>query len=170
MPAPADQREHQGAGGEAPELERLRAELATVKRQRELLAIAIRDAAVSAGICKDDVDLSGPHLLLLAGDLSDAAGRAVRAQQEPGYGVSPVATVVDEDGELRVVWTIEDPDTRFAAGAILYSASASDVDKYRIVPNEPTPEWIANMVKRGWNGTLIPEPIIRDVLETAPHN
>jgi hypothetical protein len=44
-----------------------------VEHERDMLANAIRDAAVKAGICRDDVSLTGPHLLMLCDDLATAA-------------------------------------------------------------------------------------------------
>ncbi len=44
-----------------------------VKRERDLLAEAIRNAAVDAGIISPDVSLTGPMLLLLCDDLATLA-------------------------------------------------------------------------------------------------
>jgi len=41
--------------------------------ETELLAGAIRNAAVKAGICREDAALTGPHLLMLCDDLAAAA-------------------------------------------------------------------------------------------------
>lgn len=44
-----------------------------VKRERDLLAEAIRNAAVDVGIISPDVSLTGPMLLLLCDDLATLA-------------------------------------------------------------------------------------------------
>ncbi len=49
------------------------AEGVSAEQERDMLANAIRDAAVRAGICRDDVSLTGPHLLMLCDDLATAA-------------------------------------------------------------------------------------------------
>ncbi len=43
-----------------------------VKAERDALAKAIRDAAVKAGICRADVALTGPQLLMLCDDMATA--------------------------------------------------------------------------------------------------
>ncbi len=47
------------------------------ERERDMLAEAIRGAAVKSGIVRDDVSLSGPHLLMLCDDLANAAKSGV---------------------------------------------------------------------------------------------
>lgn len=62
----------------------------SIEQQRDMLARAIRDAAVKAGIARADADMTGPMLLMLCDDMADC----ILAQQ-------PAA--VDE---ARVVETI----------------------------------------------------------------
>ena len=47
-------------------------EISRLREEREQLAAAIRNAAVTAGICREDVDLTGPELLVLCGDMGSA--------------------------------------------------------------------------------------------------
>lgn len=58
-------------------------------QERDTLAQAIRDAAVRAGICRDDVSLTGPQLTMLCADMADAlttkaAPAAAQAQPDSG--------------------------------------------------------------------------------------
>lgn len=55
----------------ATDFDALRQQLAEVTHQRDLLAKAIGDAAVKAGIARADADLCGPMLLMLADDMAD---------------------------------------------------------------------------------------------------
>lgn len=48
------------------------ASLSELKAERDALAKAIRDAAVKAGICRADVALTGPQLLMLCDDMATA--------------------------------------------------------------------------------------------------
>lgn len=48
----------------------------TPEEERDLLARAIRDAAVRAGACREDIELTTPKLLLLLDDMADALVRA----------------------------------------------------------------------------------------------
>ncbi len=47
------------------------AKITEAEHQRDLLMKAIRDAAVKAGICREDADLTGPHLLMLLNDMAE---------------------------------------------------------------------------------------------------
>ena len=47
-------------------------EISRLRHEREQLAKAIRDAAVKAGICREDVPLTGPDLLMLCMDMGVA--------------------------------------------------------------------------------------------------
>jgi hypothetical protein len=49
----------------------LQQQLADVTHQRDLLAKAIGDAAIKAGIARADAELAGPMLLMLADDMAD---------------------------------------------------------------------------------------------------
>ena len=51
------------------------------------LAKAIRDAAVVAGICNDDVSLTGPELIMLCADM----GAAIKDHQVEAMGWRPIA-------------------------------------------------------------------------------
>lgn len=50
--------------------DQLRKELEEKERQLKILSEAIRKAAVKAGICREDADLTGAHLLMLCDDLA----------------------------------------------------------------------------------------------------
>lgn len=53
----------------------------TVDQERDMLAKAIRDAAVKAGIARADASMTGPMLLMLCADLANAAAPS----QGPGF-------------------------------------------------------------------------------------
>jgi hypothetical protein len=53
------------------------------------LGNAIASAAIVAGICNADSDLTGPMLLMLAGDLGAAAEPVVRDSGAPDYKDGP---------------------------------------------------------------------------------
>lgn len=74
------------------ELATLKAQLAErdeMKRQRNLLAKAIGEAALKAGIVREDADLTGPHLLMLCDDLAalTAERAGLRDEHAPINGV-----------------------------------------------------------------------------------
>jgi hypothetical protein len=63
-------------------LPKLIEEYEAMVRQRDALAEAIGNAAVRAGICRGDAQLTGPHLLMLADDLATAALSPKAVQKE----------------------------------------------------------------------------------------
>lgn len=54
------------------EIEQLREERNRLAHQRNMLGRAIADAAISAGLCREDANLTGPHLLDMAQGLGEA--------------------------------------------------------------------------------------------------
>ena len=68
-------------------------------RARDMLAEAIRNAAVKRGIVRADADLTGPHLLMLCEDLASASPSAP-------VGVEGFRTAVEK---ARRVWMDENP-------------------------------------------------------------
>lgn len=62
------------------------ARLADVVHERNTLAKAIRDAAVSAGVCREDADLTGPHLVLLCIDMGIALSNRCAEGDEARLG------------------------------------------------------------------------------------
>jgi hypothetical protein len=53
-----------------------KAEVEQLRHEHKCMADAIRDAAVKAGICRDDVCLTEPHLLMLCDDMASVINRA----------------------------------------------------------------------------------------------
>lgn len=54
-------------------MEQAAVEIECLEHERGQLAEAIRNAAVKAGIVREDADLTGPHLLMLCNDLADSS-------------------------------------------------------------------------------------------------
>lgn len=62
-----------------------------VEQQRDMLAQAIRDAAVKAGIARADADMTGPMLLMLCDDMADC----ILAQQPAAVPVSELLALAE---------------------------------------------------------------------------
>lgn len=89
----------------------------SLQRERNLLAEAIGNAAVKAGICRADADLTGPHLLMLADDMA-ACILAPLAEREPVAMVEPMV------GELML------SDSEITNLATLHSISSEDIHDF----------------------------------------
>lgn len=74
------------------EIADLRAVLTRVTHERDVLAEAIRDAAVKAGIARADADLTGPHLLMLCGDMAECIKAQPSADPSISQGEAHAAT------------------------------------------------------------------------------
>lgn len=75
-------------------------------RQPELevkaLATAIRDAALSAGIARSDVPLTGPHLVMLCEHLASLA------RVEPAHSAVAMTEAMGDLGERRIVQALKE--------------------------------------------------------------
>jgi hypothetical protein len=72
----------------------------SIKHERDLLAQAIQQAAVKAGICHPDVSLTGPQLLLLANDMAELL---CAAKSGGAYRPAPRVVVMLVDGVVSDV-------------------------------------------------------------------
>ena len=76
-------------------------ELQTAKHELSVLAKAISNAAVKAGICRADAALTGPHLLMLCDDLAEAA-REKPAGEPAAWRHSLTHSLHDLEGEVEL--------------------------------------------------------------------
>ena len=82
-------------------VDHLAAELETATHERSVLAKAIRNAAVKAGICRADAPLTGPHLLMLRDDLAEVA-REKPAGEPVAWRHSLTHSLHDLEGEVEL--------------------------------------------------------------------
>lgn len=86
--------------------------IAQLEHERDVLGKAIRDIAVAAGICRDDVPLTGPDLLMLCNDIKNAMGEPPQAPAMPALHL---ATHEHRHGEDNYLFTFEPSDEEVIA-------------------------------------------------------
>lgn len=120
-----------------------------VECQRDMLAEAIRNAAVKRGIVRADASLTGPMLLLLCEDL--ATSEASSAPQGEAVTVETVGFVrKNSDGDLYVDWTPEGGIHALGEGCELIASAVKLTDDtgagevYTTPPPAPAAEQAAD--------------------------
>lgn len=73
-----------------PHVEDVERQLEKAEHERNVLAEAIGEAARKAGIARDDVGLTGPHLILMANDMAEC----IRAQGDEHAALAALLTVI----------------------------------------------------------------------------
>jgi len=106
------------------------------EHERDMLANAIRDAAIKAGIAREDVVLTGPHLLMLCDDLATAAKAGGSAPE-----------VTDHDLHHATSAVINDPHHNGGAAwqwqrGVLHHKSVGHSNWVKVSSMSPTPKRI----------------------------
>lgn len=110
------------------------------ERERDMLAGAIRDAAVKAGIIRADVEaLSGPELLMLCNDLANSSPNDKEARQISS-GDDPSKVVVMMSG--GVVEDVLVSGNGISVAVVEHDKNA-DLDRQIVIPDEDGEEGYA---------------------------
>lgn len=130
--------------------------------QRDVLADAIRKAAIKAGIVRADADLSGPNLVMLCDDLANAANTANATNAPSASVAAPIPTLRPSKGQKSIVdidveWLLAIANQHGEAEGL--ESEVKDLqDLFKIVYDQLTPQQRATLM-------LLPE--VRDVVENA---
>lgn len=122
-------------------------------RQRDMLGKAIGDAAIHAGMCEPDAELTGPQLMMLADDLGAGAAETVKLN---------LATTPEDNENVEDTWyhrarseMKEKSITQESLTSVLGVSTRGAVGHYLSGRRDPSPKQLVNLagvldVSVGW--------------------